>query len=132
MRRSQAQFAGKPVVGFQSDAVVGQVEPSVRGHHEIARVDEMGCVPQQDTSLMQSFADQGDVPLGEVAHSAVDQLGASAGSPVREVTCFDQERSITARCRVDGRAQPGGAAADDHDVPSRSVTETLEVFVASE
>ena len=52
--------------------------PAVRRNHEVAGVNKMGCVPEENSPFPQRLAHQGDISLFEVPYSAVDQLCAAA------------------------------------------------------
>ena len=67
-----------------------------------------------------------DLPPGQVADSPVDQLGAPARRPLREVAGLEQQRTIPARRRIHRRAQPGRATADDHDVPGAAGADSCQ------
>jgi hypothetical protein len=63
-------------------------------------MNQVRRIAQQDPALVKCLPDEAEIPLGEVANAAVDQLGAPARGSVSEVEGFEQERSIAARCGV--------------------------------
>ena len=116
-RFSDPVTACEQVVELQSDSVERQIEPAIGRHDELAGVHQVRSIPQQHPTLLERLAYQGDVSLGQVAHAAVNQLGAAARGSLGEVAGFEQQSPIAPRRRVDGRTQARGPAADDDDVP---------------
>jgi hypothetical protein len=69
--------------------------------------------------------------LLKITETAVDQLGAAAGSAFAEVALFEQDNAIAAGGCIDGDANAGRAAADHGDVPGAiGAVEALELLVA--
>jgi hypothetical protein len=57
------------------------------------------------------------------------ELGAAAGSGLREIGLFDQRRAIAARRRFDRRGQAACAAANHQNIPgNRLVPQPLQHF----
>ena len=73
----------------------------------------------------------GMLPLLEVAHAAMDQLGAAAAGAFAEVVGLDENHAEAARGGVDGYAHAGGAAADDGDVPGLGVLARTRATISS-
>ena len=74
--------------------------------------------------------DEAGLPRAQVAHPAVDQLGAAAGGAAGEVAAFDQEGAVSARGGVEGGREPGAAATDDDDVPGAHLRGAFEHVAA--
>jgi len=91
----------------------------IAGHDEVQRVDKVRRVAQQQATLVQRLAHESDVALLQVAEAAVDELRASAGSPLGEIALLHQRCLQPARRCVHRHAQAGRAAADDEHVPER-------------
>src|SRR5436190_23068321 len=90
----------------------------------------MRCVLEKQPALFKSFQDQSNVPLLEITHAAVDQLGASAGGALGEIVRFQQQCPMAAGGCIDGASEASRASADDDDVPRRFVRECIEHFFA--
>ena len=97
--------------------------------HEVATMDEMRCVLEQESSFMECLAYQGDVPLGQVANPAMDQLGAVARGPMGEIRRLEQESAI-ARRGVNGCSQAGRTAADNQNIPGLAPAETIQTLIS--
>ena len=78
---------------------------------------------------MECLAYQGDVPLGQVANPAMDQLGAAARGPLGEIARLEQERAIAARRGVHGCSQAGRTAAYHQNVPGLAAAETIQTLI---
>src|SRR5258706_591484 len=121
-------LAGEQVVQREAAAIEPFVEPAaaraVHRQHESERLDKVRSVAHQDGALVQRFADQPEVALREVAHAAVRELRRARRSPLGEVLGLDQRDREAARRGVERHAEPGGAAADDHQIPRRRLFET--------
>src|SRR5258706_486433 len=121
-------LAGEQVVQREAAAIEPFVEPAaaraVHRQHESERLDKVRSVAHQDGALVQRFADQPEVALREVAHAAVRELRRARRSPFGEVLGLDQRDREAARRGVERHAEPGGAAADDHQIPRRRLFET--------
>src|SRR5208282_5869843 len=61
--------------------------------------------------------DQGHVALLEVAHTAVDELGAAARRRLGEVVLLQEEGAVAAGGGLERGAQSCGAATNDDHVP---------------
>src|ERR1700688_2183793 len=97
-RGSEAVFAGEELI-------------------ELEVVDDVRGILQEQAALFESFHDQADVALLEVADSAVGEFGAAAGGSFAEVALLEEQDVVSARCGIDGYAHTGGSAAYDDDVP---------------
>ena len=106
--------AGKPLFVQISDTHIGfnkDANPDVNG--TLSRtIDLVNALPQQP-ALLQRFHDQRNVPLLQVANTAVDQLGAAAGSRRTKIHPL-QKQNIKAAV---GRST--GAAASPQPPPVR-------------
>ena len=80
-------------------------------------MDQVGRVLAHDAALFESRHYEGDVALLEVAHAAVDQLGAAAAGAFAEVVGFKQDNAVAAGSGIDGYAHAGCAATDDGHIP---------------
>jgi hypothetical protein len=74
----------------------------IRWHYELAAMNEMRGISEQDSALVKGLTHQRDVALGQISHASVNELGAPARSPVSKIERLEQQRSITARGRIDG------------------------------
>ena len=81
---------------------------------------------------MERLANEGKIPLGEIADSAMDQLGAPARGAVGEVMRLQQRGAIPSRRRIDRCSQAGRAAANHQDVPYLPGTKPIEVLLAGQ
>src|SRR6187399_1370060 len=93
-------------------------------------VDDVRGVAVEQAAFAESLQDEGDVALFEVAHAAVDELGAAAGGALGEVVGFEEEGLEAAGGGIDGDAESGGASADDDEVPLRFGGEVFEHLFA--
>ena len=86
---AQPLARGEPVIGFQTGAVEPAVDPgatsAVKRHHERQGLGQVGGVAQQRAALVQRFADQRDVALGQIADTAVQQLGGARRGALGEI-----------------------------------------------
>ncbi len=117
-RRAEAELSREGVVDAEADAVERSFPPVVVGNDEGELVDEVRRVLAQPAPFLEGFQYEGDVSLLEVAHAAVHELGAAAGGAAGEIPRFQERRPVAARGGVDGAPEPGGAAADNDDVPA--------------
>ena len=129
---AEPQLSRQPVVQPESRAVVGQLPVMVRGNQEIPSVDQMGGVLDQQAPLAECLANQGNVPLGKVAHAAVDQLGAAAGRALGEIVSLEERRAIAPRGGIDRGSQARRPAANDDDVPGLVGLQPVQVLQASQ
>ena len=120
-RVAEAVLTGEHVVDLQPDAVERRLPPVVVGNHERQVGDQVRRIAAQHAALLERLHHQRDVALLEITDAAVHQLGAAARRPLAEVALLEQQRRIPARGGVDGDAHPGGAAADDDEVPGALV-----------
>ena len=90
----------------------------------------MGCILAEETALFECLHDERDVALFEVAHAAVDELGAAAGGAFAEVLCLKEQHIEAADSGINGDANAGRAAADDDNIPgSGPVGHTVDHFL---
>ena len=82
----------------------------------------MRRVAQHVAALAQGVQNQREVELLEIAHAAMNQLGAAARSSLAEIEALDQQSAITARGGLDRRAQTGCAPADHQHIPGLRLT----------
>jgi len=76
----------------------------------------MGRVAAQVRTLAQRLADQTDVALFEVTHTAVNELRRAARRRFGKIGALHERRAITAGHGVERGPYPGRAAADDEYV----------------
>src|SRR5207253_9370147 len=105
------------IVDLHPDAVERAFPPGVVGHDESQVVNEMGRIVTENAAFLERFHDEGDVPLLEVAHAAMDQLGGAATGAFAEVALLDKAHGVTPRGGIDGDAHAGRPAADHGHVP---------------
>ena len=91
----------------------------------------MRRVLAQQSALFQRLHDQREVALLQVAHAAVHQLGAAAGSAFPEVALFQQKNVIAAAGGVDGHAHSGGSATHYNQVPGARVRAETAIHLRS-
>ena len=117
LRCAKAIFAGEQVVELEADAVEGRLPPGVIGHDESEIVDEVRRVLAKQAAFFQRRHHERDIALLEIAHAAMDELGAAAAGALAEVVRLEQDHVEAARSCIDGDAHAGCATADDGDVP---------------
>ena len=120
-RSAEAILAGQQIVELQPDAIERRFPPIVIGHHEAQIAHQVRSVLQQQAALLQRFHHQREVALLQVAHAAVHQLGAAAGSAFAEIALLQQQDVVAAAGGIDRDARAGGAAAHDDHVPRAGV-----------
>ena len=125
LRGAEAELAGEGVVEFEADAVEGAFPPVVKGDDKGAVLHQVRGVADEEAALVQGFEDQGDIPLLQVAHAAVDEFGAAAGGAAGKVLPFEEEGAVAATRRLHRRAEAGGTAADDDHIPARLLLQLL-------
>ncbi len=125
-RGPEGEPSGEPFVDLEAEAVVGKVEEAEDGNDEGEIVDEVGSVLKHQAALAQSIHDQGDVHLLEIAHAAVDELGAAAGGSLGEVRALDEGGSVATGGGFDGGPEAGGAASDDEHIPLHLLAESAQ------
>jgi len=113
---AQAVLAGQRVVHLQAGAVERRIQQAVGRHHERQRLGQVRRVVQQRAALVQGFAHQGHIALGQVAHAAVHQLGGARGGALGEVVRLHQRHLEAAGRRIHGRAQARGSTADNQQI----------------
>ena len=116
-RRAEAVTAGQGVVDPHADSVEGRLPPGVVGDDEGKILHQVRGVAAQDAPLLEGFHDQGDVPLPQVAHPSVDELGAAAGGPLAEVTLLEKGHVEAARGGVHRNSDARGPTAHHYHVP---------------
>ena len=89
----------------------------------------MRRVSHHHRALVQRLVHQVNLPAGQVAHTAVHQLGGPAGGGLREVASFDECGAVAASSCVHGDAEAGRAAADDEYI--EVVFQQWELFSAA-
>ena len=114
---AQAMAAGKRVVGLEADAVEARLPPVVGRHHEAHALRQVRGIGEDRAALVQRLAHEADVALREVAHAAVHELSGARARALAEVVRLDENDGKAARRGVERDAEPGGAAADDRQVP---------------
>lgn len=67
----------------------------VRRHHKRQGLGQVGRVVQQRGALVQRFAHQRDVALGEVANTTVHQLGRAGRGALGKVVRIHQNHTWT-------------------------------------
>ena len=88
----------------------------------------MRRVADQEPALPQRLHHEGKVALLQIAHPAVDQFGAPAGSPLGKVALLQEQGPVAAAGRLHRRTQTGSAAADHDHVPERLSFQPLQQF----
>ncbi len=84
------------------------------------------------TTFRQSFHDERNVALLQVAHTAVGELGRARRGALAKVALLDEQNAVATGCRVDGDARAGCATPDDDDVPRVvAIEHTIEHLTAS-
>ena len=121
--RLQVGAARQPVVELQAGEVVGDLQPVVQRRDDRQGVAEVRRDTQQHRPLVQSVAHEVELRavevldrLLQVAHAAVDELGAAAAGTAGEVSALDQRDTQAARGGVERYPRAGGASADHEQV----------------
>ena len=117
VRGAQPQAAGEQVVDLEAEAVEGPLPVGIDGDDERQLAHQVRGVGEQSPALAQRLEHQADVALAQVAHAAVDQLGAARRGAAGEVAGLGEEGAVAARRRLDRGPQAGRAAADHQHVP---------------
>ena len=112
----QTGCACQGVVHLQADAVKRLFPPRIGGHDKGQRLGQVRGVAQQGAALMQGFAHQIKLALGQIPHAAVHQLGRPRRGAFGKVIGFHQDHAVTARGRVQGQTQARGATAHNGQV----------------
>ena len=81
-------------------------------------MDQVRGVLQEQATLLQRFHYERDIALLQVAHAAVDQLGAAARGALAKIALFQQEYVVIAGGGVNGDPDSGGSAAHNDHVPA--------------
>ena len=79
----------------------------------------MRRVSAQELPFRKASMTSGRLPCSQVAHAAVNKLGAAAGRALAEIAAFEQQDIVVARSGVDCNADASSATADDYDIPWR-------------
>ena len=116
-RTAEGQLAREPFVDLEAHAVVRKRKIAVCGNDEREIVNEVRGVAQHVAALAQSIENQREVHLLEIAHAAMDKLGAAAGGFLGEIGALDEQRAIAPRSGFDGGAEAGGSAANHKHIP---------------
>ena len=131
LRAAEGQLAGEPLVELEAHAVVRKRKIAVRRDDKIEIVDQVRRVAQHVAALAQCIENQRQVHLLEIAHAAMYELGAAAGSLLGEIGALDEQRAIAAGGGFNGSAEAGGSAADYENVPRpRIAAELFQNFIA--
>ena len=108
------EFSGEGIIYPHSRAIPRLVPPFIARNNETQWFYKIGSIIEEATALAKRFVHHFDVPLPEIAHAAVNQLGTSAGSPLTEVVRFEKQRSITSGCRIHGSTDWARAQRSTH------------------
>ena len=114
---AEALTSGEHVVDLHANAVVRGLPPSVVRNDKREGVHYVRSIPLQEAPLLQRLEHERNISLLEITDPAVHELRRAAGGGLREVVHFEQERIVAPRSGLDGAPEPGGAAADDDEVP---------------
>src|SRR4029453_2441063 len=117
LRRAEAVAPGEDVVDLEAEPVEGRLPPLVVGDDELQVAHDVGGVAEEEPALLESVEDEGDVPLLQVAHAAVDELGGPAGRALAEVVLLEEHDGVATRRRVHGDPDAGGAASHNGTGP---------------
>src|SRR4051794_9037614 len=85
-------LAGEEVVQRQAEAPFpwGDALASIERQDEGQGLDEVRRVAQQSAAFTQGFVNEAELAIFEIAETAVDELGGSAGGAGGEVAAFDE------------------------------------------
>ena len=117
-RRRDVAGAGEQVIELQAGAEFEFFNDAAGGDDEGQRPHQRCGIFKQTPPFEQGMAHQRQVALAQVAHTAMDQLGAARGRAAGEVAALKQQRTVAARGGIDGATEAGGATADDEHVPA--------------
>src|SRR5579885_3180574 len=79
-------------------------------------MDQMGCVVQQPTALMERFVNAVEVALFQVTTAAVDQLRRSTAGAGGKIAFVDEGDTQAAQHRIESNTRAGDAAAENEQV----------------
>ncbi len=116
---SKSKFPGQEIVRFEPDPVVAELPSAVGGDHHREPLGKVRGIAEQQAPLVKCVSDQGNVTLGQVANSSMNQLRASAGCSLAEIVLFKKDRAIASRGCLDGDSKSGSTTPNDHDVDLR-------------
>ena len=105
------------VVGLEPDAIHEHVAAAITGEDEGAIVDEVRRVSPQAAALAERLQDEPHMSLPEIAHAAVNELGAAAGSAAAEVAALEEQDGVSPRRGINRHPHAGRPAADHDQVP---------------
>ena len=74
----------------------------------------MRRVLPQNAPFFQRFHYQRNLPLLQITHATVHQLGAAARRSLPKIMLLQQQRFVAARCCVERHADTGRAASDNN------------------
>jgi len=119
MHQAGGRWTDPEVLPFSG--VYGDADPAFDASGErvffiSTRPDQLGGEAQQQVALAAGLTGRRDVPLADVAETAVDHLGRPAGGPGGEILALDDEGAHPARGRVPQHAGTGDSAADDQQI----------------
>src|SRR5947209_1934335 len=117
LRPAEPPAAGEQVVGGQPGPVERLLPPAVTGQNEREIADDVRGVPPQPAALLECIENKLNVPLPQVAHAAVDELGTPARRAAAEVAALGEQNRVPPAGGIDRDPGPGRPAADDDDVP---------------
>ena len=129
-RLAQPRFAGQHVVHHQPQAVKRGFPPLIRRHHKGQRLGQMRRVVQQRGALVQGLVNQTDIALGQVAHTAVQQLGGTRRCALGKVMRLQQHHAQASTGSIQRHAQAGRATAHDGDVVLRAISQASDQRIA--
>src|ERR1039458_10026255 len=120
-RVPKAVLSGQQFIELKAEALKGRFPPIVVRHDKGQIPHQMRRVLQKEPALLERFHHQPDVALLQVAHSAMRQLRAAAGSTLAEIALLDQQHFVSARRRID--CHPEAAPIDKESDADRETEE---------
>src|ERR1700722_6565364 len=105
------------IIRLQSEAIEGNIPSSIARQNKSQVVNDMGSIMQKPIAFPKGFHHQTQSSLAEIAHAAVNQLGAAAGSAGSEVRSLEQKNRIPPGCGIHCNPSAGGTPTNYDQIP---------------
>jgi hypothetical protein len=117
LRRILCQAAGQLEADEQRPALADGA--AIERHHERRRTDQVRREPPQDGPLAQALAYERELPLHQIAETAVNETGRPRRGPGRDVRAIDEQHTQPPQGGVARDAHARRARPDHRDVVPR-------------
>jgi hypothetical protein len=77
----------------------------------------MRRVLKQSLAFQQRVPHHADLPLTQIANSAMNQFGRTAGGSLSKIVGFNKDRPMPSRSRFNRRTESSGSSANDNNIP---------------